>query len=94
MLAPAFPRWSHSIDLAILLAQAARERADDHTFLIEDIEVSPLHRFDVIVARDPLLQTSALLWPELGRLLHRDHKGVVLLLELSADYFPRISESQ
>ena len=94
MLAPSLPGRSHPVNLVVRGTSPPGQGTDNHALLVKDVEVPPLHRFDMIIASDFLLEHIALLLPELWGLLHRNYEGIVLLFERRADYSPGFPQSQ
>ena len=88
MFAAPFPRRSHPINFPILTALASRQRADNHALLIEDVEMPPLHRLDMIVTRHWMPVLGAFLRPNGFGFLHANHKCVLLRFILGAGHSP------
>jgi hypothetical protein len=47
---PPLPWRGHTVNRVIVPSAAARQDAEDHELLAEDIQLEPLHRFNVVVA--------------------------------------------
>src|SRR5665213_2491 len=94
MFAPPFPRRRHAINRPVALALAARQRADDHAFLVEHVEMTPLHRFDVIITTHLLAAALAFFRPKSLGLFHANHKGLLLLFKFRSDHFPTLAQTQ
>src|SRR5262249_13057376 len=45
-----FPRRRDPINLSAVAAPASWRRTHNHALLVEDVEVAPLHRFDMVIA--------------------------------------------
>jgi hypothetical protein len=61
---------SHTVHLDVIATPAPRQRADDHALLVEDIQMPPLHRLDMVVAGHRGSCPSTFLRPQLGRFFH------------------------
>ena len=69
VLAATLPGRGDSIDLAIVATASSRQRTDDHALLVEDVEMPPLHRLDMVVSGHLRPRPGAFLRPQLAALL-------------------------
>ena len=74
VLAASFPRRGHTIHLTVVATKSPWQRAHDHTLLVADIQMPPLHRLDMVVAGHLSSCPSTFLRPQLGRFLHLQEK--------------------
>ena len=82
VLVEPFPGRGHSVHRAAVGAAPARQSTHDYPLFVEDIEVAPLHRFNVVVAGHRGSGARTLLRPQFRRLLylqlkHRSFKPVL-----------------
>jgi hypothetical protein len=63
-------------------------------FLVEHVEMTPLHRLDVIITNDFLAATLAFFRPKPLGFCHANHKGLLLLLKFRSDHFPTLAQTQ
>jgi hypothetical protein len=85
VLAGAFPERTHTLHLDVVPASAARHRGDDHPLLVEDIQVSPPHRLDMVVTDTPSFaraQSSSI------------HSGVSSIFHTNVEEFSSIRASK
>ncbi len=93
-LAAPLPRQGHTVNLAVVATASPRQGTDDHALLVEDVEVPPLHRFDMVVAGHRGPGARAFLRPQRGRILDLQHEGRRTCLKASLDYTPSLPKPQ
>ncbi len=94
VLAATLPGRCDSIDLAIVATAPSRQRTDDHAFLVEDVEVPPLHRLDMVVAGHRGTGAGALLRPQTIRLLDLQYEGRRTRLKPRLQHTPGFAKPQ
>ena len=57
-------RRGHTIHLAVVATPASRQSAANHALLVEDVQVPPLHRFDMVVIDNLGARADAFLRPQ------------------------------
>jgi len=67
VLAASFPRRGHTIHFAVAAPASPWQCTHDHTLLVEDIRMPPLHRFHMVVTDHRGSCPSTFLRPQLGR---------------------------
>jgi hypothetical protein len=83
VLAATLPGRCNTVDLAIVTTASPRQRTDDHALLVEDVEVPPLHRLDMVVTGHRGPGSIALLRPQRLRHLDLQHEGRATRLKAS-----------
>jgi hypothetical protein len=48
VLAPPLPRRGHTVHLAVVAKASPRQGTNDHALLVEEVEMPPLHRLDMV----------------------------------------------
>ena len=94
VLAATLPGRGHTVHLAVVATASSRQRTDDHALLVEDVEVPPLHRLDMVVAGHRGPGSGALLRPQLGRLLNLQHEGRRTCLKPRLHHTPGFAKPQ
>ena len=90
VLAASLPRRSHTIHLTVIAPAPPWQSAHDHALLVEDIQMPPLHRLDVVVADHRGSCPSTFLRPQLGRFLNLQEKCGGLRLKPRLHYLPAL----
>src|SRR5260370_36541391 len=94
MLPPPLPgRW-HPVTAPILAAPASGQGAHDHALLVEDVEVPPLHRLNVVITGDRLPAPGGLFSPQSLGFAHTNHKRIPFHFVVSTDHSPTRTQSQ
>src|SRR5260221_8054555 len=94
MFTAPFPGRRNPVNLSAVATPASWQRADDHAFLVEYVEMAPLHRFDMVVATDRLTTLGTLLRPQRIGLANTEHKSILRRLIFGAHNLPTRSKSQ
>ena len=74
VLAAPLSERSGTLHPAIVTTASPRQRKDDHPLLVEDVQVPPLHRLDMVVAGNRGPGSGSLLRPQRGSLLNLQHE--------------------
>ena len=94
VLAATLPRRGHTLHLAVVATASPRQRKHDHALLVENVEVPPLHRLDMVVAGHRGPGARAFLRPQRGRLLDLQQEGRGTCLKPRLDYTPSLPKPQ
>jgi hypothetical protein len=93
-LAAAFPRHCHTVHLAVGATASPWLGTNDDALLVENVEVAPLHRLDMVVAGHPGPGARAFLRPQRGRLLDLQPEGRGACLKPSLRNTPCLTKPQ
>jgi len=94
VLAASLPGRSDTIHLAVVATAASRQRTNDHALLVEDVEVPPLHRLDMVVTGHLGASPSAFFRPQLGGLLDAQDERRGTGLEARFHHSPGFAKPQ
>src|SRR2546423_13437714 len=94
MFAASLPGRSDPVDAPVLAAPASRQSTHNHALFIEHVEVTPLHRLNVVVTGNGLSALGALLRPQSLSLANANHKRILFHFVVSADHFPTRTQAQ
>ena len=82
------PRRPDAVHHAVLATAPSRQRANDHTLLVDDIEMPPLHRLVMVVTGNRGRNLATLLRPQRNRLLQLQHEPRGPCIKPLLDYTP------
>jgi len=94
MLAASLPGRSDTVHLAVVATASSRQRTNDHALLVEDVEVPPLHRLDMVVTGHLGASPSAFFRPQLGGLLDAQDERRGTGLEARFHHSPCLTKPQ
>ncbi len=93
-LAAPLPRQGHTVNLAVVATASPRQGTDDQALLVEDVEVPPLHRFDMVVAGHRGPGARAFLRPQRSPLLDLQYEGRGTCLKPRLNHTPDFAKPQ
>jgi hypothetical protein len=94
VLAAPLPRWGHTVHLAVIATASPRQGTHDDALLVEDVEVPPLHRFEMVVTGNLGTGPSTLLRPQVRRFLHLQEESRGTCLKPSTHDTPCLTQPQ
>ena len=94
VLAATLPGRGHTVHLAVVATASSRQRTDDHALLVEDVEVPPLHRLDMVVASHRGPGSVALLRPQSSGLLNLQYEDRGTCLKPRLSHTPSFAKPQ
>ena len=94
VLAAPLPGRGHTVNLAVVATASPRQGTHDYALLVENVEVPPLHRLDMVVAGHRGPGARAFLRPQRGRLLDLQQEGRGTCLKPRLDYTPSLPKPQ
>ncbi len=75
VLAELLPGRGHTVHLAVVATASPRQDTHDNALLVEDAEMPPLHRLEMVVANYRGAGAHASLRPQVRRFFHLQQEG-------------------
>ncbi len=94
VLAAPLPGRSHTVHFAVVASAPPRQGTHDYELLVENVEVPPLHRLDMVVAGHRGPGARAFLRPQRGRLFDLQHEGRRTCLKPRLNHTPGFAKPQ
>ncbi len=74
VLAPSYPRMSHTVDRTVIPTASALQRAYDHALLVEDLQGSSRYLLDMVVTDAPISALRTLPQQKIRHFLNLEHE--------------------
>ncbi len=94
VLAASLPGRSHTVRLAVVATASPRQGTHDHALLVENVEVPPLHRLDMVMAGNRCSGSGAFLRPQRSRFLDLQYGGRRTCLKPRLNHTPGFARPQ
>jgi hypothetical protein len=94
VLAAPLPGRGHSVHRAVVPTAAAGQREQDDAILVEDVQMAPLQRFDVVIAGHRGSCPRTLLRPQVRRFLHFQHERRGVRVKPCLHHTPGLTQPQ